>query len=460
MTEMLPDIPRAATALAEWLACVVYVVVLPKRFKTRGTVALLAVGLVALIGCQLFAAQLPLVFWSGGMLTAVATMAALVWATTRIARLDVGYITARAFVLAEFVASLEWQIHIFYFHPDPGVTLLGPTVVLVVIYSACFGGAHLLERRHFSSESGPNVGPRTLLTALAIAVMTFALSNLSFVAPDTPFSGRLSSEVFYIRTLVDLCGYIALYAVHEQLAKVRADMELHTMDALVRAQQDYYLHSKTDEERVRRIYHDLKHQVEAIRSELDPARRSDHLDTLEEAINSYGRKFDTGNPVADTVLTTKANSCAENKISLTCIVNGTQLGFVEPLDLATLLGNALDNAIESVLRTEDPDKRLIQVSITRQHGFVIMRFDNYFDGELRYADGQLATRKADPLVHGLGLKSIRLVAEKYGGEASVAALDNWFSLTVLLPWRESEATGSQNPSAEPDHAAGRAVGDQ
>ncbi|HMR49051.1 MAG TPA: GHKL domain-containing protein [Arachnia sp.] len=458
MTEMLPDIPRLATGLAEWLACVVYVVLLPKRFKVGGTVALLTVGLAALVGCQLFAAQLPLVFWSGGMLTAVATMAVLVWATTRITRLDVGYITARAFVLAEFAASLEWQIHIFYFHPDTGGGRFGPTALLVVVYGLCFGAAHLLERRHFSSERGPHVGPRTLLTAVAIASITFALSNLSFVAPDTPFSGRISSEVFYIRTLVDLCGYIALYAVHEQLAKVRADMELHSMDALVRAQQDHYLHSKNDEERVRRIYHDLKHQVEAIRSELDPARRSGHLDTLEESINSYGRTFDTGNPVADTLLTTKAHSCAENKISFTCIVDGTQLGFVEPLDLATLLGNALDNAIESVLRTEDPDKRLIRVSITRQFGFVILRFDNYFDGELRYVDGHLATRKADPLVHGLGLRSIKLVAEKYGGEASVDASDNWFSLTVLLPWRAAAA--SRGSSVEPDHGAGRTVGDQ
>ena len=63
----------------------------------------------------------------------------------------------------------------------------------------------------------------------------------------------------------------------------------------------------------------------------------------------------------------------------------------------------------------------------------IARFENYFDGELRFADGELATRKANTARHGLGLKSIRQTAEKYGGQASTKADDGWFTLTVLLP---------------------------
>lgn len=432
MTDVLPDIPRLATALAEWLACMVYVIVLPKRFGTKGTVVVLAAGLVALVGVQLMADRLPIALWTLGMVLAVAVMGALVAVSARITWPDVGYVTARAFVLAELVASLEWQVHTFYFHPEPGVETLWPAVFLVVIYLVCFGGAHLLERRHFSEREGPDVGPRTLLVALAIAAITFALSNLSFVTPHTPFSGEISIEVFYIRTLVDLCGYIALYAVHEQLRKARADLEVSAMDALVRAQRDQYLQSKTDEERVRRIYHDLKHQVAVIRGELDPARRSGYLDGLEASINVYGQRFNTGNPVVDTVLTSKANSCAENEISLTCMVDSVQLDSVEALDVATLLGNALDNAIESVLRLDDPDKRLIRVAIFQQGSFAVMRFDNYFDGELKFADGQLATRKADPFTHGLGLKSIRQIAEKYGGEATVTAGEKWFTLAVLL----------------------------
>nr|WP_255422049.1 ATP-binding protein [Tessaracoccus sp. MC1627] len=102
------------------------------------------------------------------------------------------------------------------------------------------------------------------------------------------------------------------------------------------------------------------------------------------------------------------------------------------MDLASILGNALDNAIESVSRLGEEEHRIIRVAVFNQARFVVMKFENYFDGQLQYLEGELATRKVGG-THGLGLKSIRFAAEKYGGQAIVAAQDNWFTCTVLLP---------------------------
>ncbi|MBB1514563.1 sensor histidine kinase [Tessaracoccus sp. MC1679] len=431
MTEVLPDIPRVVTGLAEWLACAVYILVLPRRWGVIGTAITLAVGLAALVGIQLFAGTLPLNLWTVGMALAVAGMVALIATATTVGPRDVGYVTARAFVLAELVASLEWQIHAFYFHPEPGVTGLVPMMVLLILYAVGFGVAYVLERRHFDGTS-PAVGPRMLSIAVAMALTTFALSNLSFITPNTPFSGQISIEVFYIRTLVDLAGYIALYAQHEQLRKQRADLELVAMDGILRTQHDQYLAARRDIEMISRASHDLKHQLTVIRAELDPARRGRHLDALQESLDQFVAAFDTGNPVLDTMLTSKARLCRSRGINFTCVADGTALGFIEVIDLASILGNALDNAIESVSRLEDPEHRIIRVAVFNQARFVVMKFENYFDGELRYLEGELATRKIGG-THGLGLKSIRFTAEKYGGQATVADKDNWFTLTVLLP---------------------------
>lgn len=433
MTETLPDIPRLVTAVAEWLACLVYILVLPRRSGRIATAACLGVGLVVLVGVQLLAGSLPIALWTPGMVLAFGAMFALIATTSRIGAKDVGYVAARAFVLAELVASLEWQLHTFYFHPSPG--LWGPwqVVHLAVAYALLFGGAHLLERRHFSSAEAPAIGLRTLLMAVAIAGITFALSNLSFVVPDTPFSGRISPEVFYIRTLVDLCGFIALYAQHEQLRKQRADAELAAMNAILYAQHQQYLQSRRDIERADRTYHDLKHQVTVIRRELDPERRGEFLNSLEDSINAFGASFRTGNPVVDTVLTSKARECQAADVNFTCVADGALLDHVEAMDLASLLGNALDNAIEAVLRLPDPQERLIRVAVFAQNAFVVLRFENYFDGELRRSGGELVTRKTAGGRHGLGLRSIRHIAEKYDGTTTVASRDNWFTLSVLLP---------------------------
>ena len=431
MTDVLPDIPRAVTGLAEWLACVVYLLALPRRFGPFGTAALFAAGFVTLTVIQLLAGALPLQFWMPGMALAALGMGAFIAGVAKLGPRDVAYVTARAFVLAELVASLEWQLHSYYFHPTPGVASPPAVATLVVAYCIVFGGAYLLERRHFDGAP-PAIGWRTLSIAFAMVAITFLLSNLSFLTPNTPFSGTVSMQVFYIRTLVDLAGYIALYAQHEQLRTQRADLELAAMDAMLRTQHDQYLAAKRDIEQVSRASHDLKHQLTVIRAELDPARRDSHLDALEESLNQFGAAFDTGNPVLDAILTSKARYCQTRGINFTCVADGRSLGFVETMDLANIAGNALDNAIESVMRLPDKEQWLIRVAIHDQGGFVVLRFENYFDGELRYADGQIATRKAGD-GHGLGLKSIRNAAEKYGGKATVTHEGNWFGLTVLMP---------------------------
>ena len=52
-------------------------------------------------------------------------------------------------------------------------------------------------------------------------IVTFAMSNLSFVSTNTPFSGSVGQEIFYIRTLVDFCGFAILYAQQEQARVLR-----------------------------------------------------------------------------------------------------------------------------------------------------------------------------------------------------------------------------------------------
>ena len=446
MTEILPDIPRFVTALAEWLSCVLYISLLPKRPGRFLLGVQLLAGLGAMLGLHQLAGTWPQPFWVLGMLAAFATMFTLIALTTRIGLRDSGYVAARAFVLAELLASLEWQLRTFYFRTRAEIWSPAASVLWLSTYAVGLGIALLLERRHFSRERPPDIGPRTLAVAGSIAAITFALSNLSFVTKQTPFSGTLPAEVFYIRTLVDLCGYIALYAQHEQLRKQRADVELAALNYVVAAQHQQYLQSKNAIDTANRTWHDLKHHVAAIRAELDPARRTAYLDDLEACVTAHSATYETGNPVLDTILTAKAQYCLASQITFTCMADGAALGRIHPMDLATILGNALDNAIENVQLLADPQQRVVRVTISRVGTFVAMQFDNYFDGTLHYEGDQLRTRKTDAGRHGLGLKSIRHTAKKYGGEVMVTNADNWFKLTVLLP---GTATGPATSPAAP-----------
>jgi len=431
--DTLPDIPRGYTGLAEWTACMVYILILRKRLPALRLVVVIAVGAAGLVGIQLIAGTLPVAFWSLGMALAVAGMYALLLASTRISLRDAGYFTARALVLAELVASFQWQLECYFLPPDAPVNPLWRALLLVGVYGAAFTSAYFLEARHFPKDRLLNATTKELASAVAIALLTFVMSNFSFLNANTPFSGRLSAEIFYIRTLVNLCGYAALYAQQEQRLEISGKAEIEAMNGILRNQHDQYLLSKRNIDMVNRKYHDMKHQIGIIRAESNPDKKAAYLDELEGSIKGYETQNKTGNTVLDTILTAKSMYCAEHDITLTTVADGTALEGLDAMDISTIFGNALDNAIESTMTLADPDRRLIRLALFAQNDFVLMRFENYYEGALRFENGVLSTKKADRADHGYGIKNIRYTVEKYAGSVTIHAEDNWFVLRVLIP---------------------------
>lgn len=436
---LLPDIPRILTALAEWGACLTYALLVGCGARWRRLVVVMAVGLAALIGVQFVAGSLPTSLWTAGMLMAVATMFALLAVATGAGARVGGYLVARAFVLAELVASLHWQLHSYFVEPDADRGLGVRAVFAVVAYAVAFAVAFVLERRHFPRGRAPWVDARSLASAMAIAAVTFLMSNLSFVTANTPFSGRSGTEVFYIRTLVDLAGYVALYAQQGQRLEQQRTRDVDAMGRLLATQHEQYLRSKRSMDAVNRTYHDLKHYIAVLRAETDPELKASHLDRLEEEIHGYGAQVVTGHGVLDVVLTAKAAECSERGIAFTAVVDGTCVAFVDAMDLSALFGNALDNAIEAAARVPDPDRRLVRVSVRRQDDLVLVGFENYFEGPLDFDDGLPRTTKSDGRHHGYGLRNMRQIAERYGGVLTVRAERRWFVVTVLLPVPERTA---------------------
>ena len=121
-------------------------------------------------------------------------------------------------------------------------------------------------------------------------------------------------------------------------------------------------------------------------------------------------------------------------VQITCVADGALLNFMHVMDICTIFGNALDNALESVIMLTDPQKRLIHVTVSAQRSFVSIQVLNYCEQEIKKeADGMPKTTKSDKKNHGFGLKSIRYAVEKYGGSVVVNLNKNWFELRILIP---------------------------
>ncbi len=93
----------------------------------------------------------------------------------------------------------------------------------------------------------------------------------------------------------------------------------------------------------------------------------------------------------------------------------------------------IDNAVEGAEKVSDPQLRAISLAIKARAGMVMISCDNPYVGHLVMEDGLPATTKADRLSHGFGLRSVRLIAKKYGGSLSLGARDQVFTVLLAIP---------------------------
>ena len=291
---------------------------------------------------------------------------------------------------------------------------------------------------HFPEDGQIEIGWKECLSAFLIAISVFAVSNISYLTINTPFSGRYSFEIANIRTIVDLAGIAILYAHLMQCCEMRARKELEAVQNVLQNQYAQYVQSKESIELINYKYHDLKHQIAVLRSEEDPKKREEFLNRMEEEIRQYEAQNKTGNKVLDTVLTTKSLYCNKHGITFTCVADGTLLDFMDVMDICSIFGNALDNAIECEMKIPEKEKRLIHVTVSRQKSFLILRFENYYEEELQYKEGSLITTKKEKSSHGYGLKSIKYTVNKYEGAVSIDTKDHWFDLKILIPMKENK----------------------
>jgi len=432
MNTILPEIPRLYTALAEWLACIVYISQLKKQLKGWGLFAFSGGFLIVQSLYLMLTKDLPIYLWIPCMIVAIGIMFYFIYTSCNISAQEAGYFSVRAFVAAEFVASLEWQVHVFTWQGKEA-PIWQETILLLTIYGIAFICIWLLEKRHIPDEGKLNIRQRELWSTVFIGAAVFGISNLSFVSTQTPFSGQYAQEILNIRTLVDLGGFAILYAYHIQLNELRIRHELKAVQNILQHQYSQYQQSKESIELINYKYHDLKNQIIALRAEEDADKRNAYLKQMEDEIKLFEAQNKTGNHVLDTLLASKNMYCIKNGITLTCVADGSLLNHMDVIDICTIFGNALDNAIEYEQRVEEAEKRLIHVSVFAQKGFIMIRFENYFEGELELEGDLPVTTKPDTFNHGYGLKSIRYTVEKYGGVVNVGQQDNWFELKVLIP---------------------------
>lgn len=271
-------------------------------------------------------------------------------------------------------------------------------------------------------------------TVLYFLAMLVVLLFTSFLGQDIFLSGTTDySQVNYKGATYDFFSCTLVLVVQYSIFRISTlNREKEIVKQLLHERQKQYRLSRENIEMINHKCHDLKHQIQALkeakREELDK-----YIDEVEDSIMIYDTVVKTENEVLNTILSEKSLYCEKHGIRLSCIVDANQLDFMSTLDIYALLGNALDNAIECVIKQRDKEKRVISLTISANGSFLCIQTNNYYEGEMKIVDGIPATTKKNQSYHGFGMKSMKHLAEKYGGSLYTSLENGIFMLQIVIP---------------------------
>ena len=220
------------------------------------------------------------------------------------------------------------------------------------------------------------------------------------------------------------------------------------MERQVQSMQEHMKEMERIHAGIRGMRHDMKNTLSVIMQLAgeeggDPGENQElqqYLEQLNQTMDRLELRFRTGNPVADTLLNMKYHEALNRVPGLK--IRAEDLLFPEDLqiqayDMAVILGNALDNAIEACerLRQKEPEaETVIHISSYCRDRMLFIEMENSFDGRVVHRDGREfpETSKTDREMHGIGLANIRDSVQKYQGAVDWEVRGKYFRLIVMM----------------------------
>lgn len=314
--------------------------------------------------------------------------------------------------------------------PDQMLDFVVTAAIMALVYSSIYFS--FLHKAYQHKDVTPN---RAMFAVYfpSIIIMPMLSTSASIIVSDhTVLSILLLCTEFLFVVSMLLMQYAVFFGSYYRMQMENEGLAKAAVLRLSKETFALYNTLKDNMDNINIKCHDMKHRL--INSGRLPNDK--WTDELVQSIELYDRTVKTGNEQLDTVLTYHIHQCDAYGISLECVADGKQLGFMELSDMYTLFGNIISNA-EEYLMTAPKETRTIHLEVKAVNSFLIIHSENFFSGALALQDGLPASTKGDKYNHGFGTLSMRMVAEKYGGAMSLKTEDGLFILDILIPIAKS-----------------------
>lgn len=326
--------------------------------------------------------------------------------------------------LPEFILSLIVGLSgLSYFQPTRYDTVFFEIILEALIWMES------IVLRHFKNIRQNIPIPRTLLVVISIVpIISLALELLFLNHPKV-------EQSIYILTL--LCFFGSLFTMMYLYDFLSIIFRERTRVELIKKEKTYY-HNQSEllqqnHEELRQFRHDIKNRLIVIQQLLDanePEHASAYMNTITNRLDETSHYSSTGNTAIDSILNYKLAQAARNNTDIICNIAIPENILIEDDDIVIILGNLIDNAAEATMHLTQ--NRFIHVNIEYDLGSLFIRIRNSYNSVLKVVNGKLRTIKNDDTMHGIGLRSVENITEKYNGMLDLDYDKHVFEANVLL----------------------------
>ena len=238
--------------------------------------------------------------------------------------------------------------------------------------------------------------------------------------------------LFYLpAVLLLIISFLGIYYLIYRIGKNNSEREKRLLyEQMLKYEEKRYGDIEGVLEQLRKIRHDMNHQLLLMKMKLDGKDYNGaekELEGIMDNVSNVGSIIKTNNKVIDYMVNTKLGSLPYASVMVTGELDG--LSVLDEMDLSIIMGNLIDNAVEAVKNLESPK---IELSIYQKDNYINMVFKNTVEKSVLESNPQLITSKADKANHGYGLKSVKEIMERTKGDISFYEEDGLFVVHLMI----------------------------
>lgn len=295
--------------------------------------------------------------------------------------------------------------------PDMSVEMNPPYDMQAILIRFLVYGTYcfFFVRKKKNPNYDVSVGQVISFSGFVIAVVLISSTFVQKYAAAGEYNLLLAGHVY------EAVGCVFIICMDDGIYRsALAQNELSVIQDLWLHRQEQYVTARENINSINRKCHELKKQISEIQESGVSEKLSHSLDDLKDSIRIYDAVVKTGNETLDVVLTEKSLYCYASGITLACVVDGSNMEFMEITDIYFLFTNALDCAVKEAERAETRRKRQIAVTVWVQSGLLMIQIENYCAENIREKQ-DYATWQADDPKNKYAVKSMEFVVKRYNG---------------------------------------------